>query len=139
MRGPRQKAREQLESLTDEVVESTIKTLAEKEMTRNRPAFGDRFVYVGWKAVSQAKLKTRSEFCSSVTFEHAGVIYVFPGKISNVFDAENETRSLLAGVGCTGRNGLRYASSGVLAKATRELQERPRAGEANTGELRARL
>ncbi|KAL8755006.1 MAG: hypothetical protein Q9199_003936 [Rusavskia elegans] len=116
-----------------------MKFPAEKELIRFWPAFGDRFEYVGWKGVSQAKLKTRSEFRGSLTFEHGGVIYVFPGKISNVFDAEDETKSLLAGIRCTERNGIRYALSGVLAKANRALQERPRAGEANTCDLRARL
>ena len=87
----------------------------------------------------QAKLKTESEFRSSVTFEQDGVIYVFPGKISNVFDTEDETKILLARVGCLERNGIRYTTSGVLAKATRELQERLRAGGANTSNLRAKL
>ncbi|KAL8724179.1 MAG: hypothetical protein Q9166_008095 [cf. Caloplaca sp. 2 TL-2023] len=132
-------AEEQLRNLTDDEVESTVKTLTENEMTRFWPGFRDRFEYIGWKGVSQAKLKTHSEFRSSLTFEHAGVIYVFPGKISNVFDAEDETNILLAGFGCIEKNGIRYASSGVLAKAERELQERPRAGEANTSGLRARL
>ncbi|KAI4258500.1 MAG: hypothetical protein L6R42_005057 [Xanthoria sp. 1 TBL-2021] len=130
-------AQEQLESLTDEVVESTMKIPAEKEMIRFWPGFGDRFEYVGWKGVSQAKLKTRSEFRNSLTFEHGGVIYVFPGKISNVFDAEDETKSLLAGIGCTERSGIRYALSGVLAKASRELQERPRAARSQHKRLKS--
>ncbi|KAL8676147.1 MAG: hypothetical protein Q9186_007301 [Xanthomendoza sp. 1 TL-2023] len=132
-------AEEQVGSLTDEVVESVVRIPTEQEMSRFWPPFGERFKYVGWKGAVQAKLKTESEFRSSVTFEHDGVIYVFPGKISNVFDAEDETKFLLAGVGCIEQNGIRYAPSGVLAKATRELQTRPRVVGANTSDLKAKL
>ncbi|KAL8752514.1 MAG: hypothetical protein Q9184_005703, partial [Pyrenodesmia sp. 2 TL-2023] len=132
-------AEEQLESLTDEMVESMAKTPTEKEMIRFWPAFRDRFKHIGWKGVSQAKLKTETEFRSAITFERGGVIYVFPGKVSNVFDVEDETKVLLSGNGYTECNGIRYASSGVLAKATKELQTRPGAGNANTSGLKARL
>ncbi|KAL8833192.1 MAG: hypothetical protein Q9176_008072 [Flavoplaca citrina] len=108
-------------------------------MSRFWPAFGGRSKYVGWKGAVQAKLKTESEFHSSVIFEHDRVIYVFPGKISNAFDAEDETKVLLASRGCVEQSDIRYTPSGVLAKATRELQERPRAGGANTSNLRAKL
>ena len=42
-------AKEQLEDLTDEMIESTIKTLTEKEMIRFWPAFRDRFkIQIHW-------------------------------------------------------------------------------------------
>ncbi|KAL8787180.1 MAG: hypothetical protein Q9195_007871 [Heterodermia aff. obscurata] len=128
-----------LQSLTDEYVQSHVKTPTEEEMARFWPEFTRRFEYVGWRGVVQAKLKTRSEFRSAVTFEYDGIIYVFPGKISNVFDAYDETQALLSGNGCVEEAGIRYPSSGVLALATSELKEQLIAGEANTGNLKSRL
>ena len=133
------KAKAMLQSLTDEFVQSCVRTPTEKEMTRFWPEFTHRFKYVGWRGVVQAKLKTRSEFRSAVTFEHDGIIYVFPGKISNVFDAYDETQALLSGSGCVEKDGIRYPSNGVQALSLSELKEGPEAGEANTGNLQSEL
>ena len=132
-----EKAKAMLQSLTDEYVQSHVRTPTETEMTRFWPEFTHRFKYVGWRGVVQAKLKTRSEFRSAVTFEHDGVIYVFPGKISNVFDAYDETQALLTGNGCIERDGIRYPTSSVLGVSASELKERPSAGESNTGSRRS--
>ncbi|CAF9924959.1 MAG: hypothetical protein HETSPECPRED_005706 [Heterodermia speciosa] len=131
------KAEALLQSLTDDYIHSHVRIPTETEMARFWPGFTDRFNYVGWKGVVQAKLKTRSEFRSAVTFEHDGIIYVFPGKISNIFDAYDETQALLTGTGCVESDSIRYPTSGVLALASSELKERLMAGEANTGNLRS--
>ena len=133
------KAQAMLQSLTDEDVQSQVRIPTETEMTRFWPEFTHRFQYVGWRGVVQAKLKTRSEFRSAIAFEHDGIIYVFPGKISNVFDAYDETRALLTSTGCVERDGIRYPASGILALSTSELKEQPIAGEANTGNLKSEL
>ena len=130
------KAKTMMQSLTDEYVQAHVRTPTEKEMTRFWPDFASRFKYVGWRGVVQAKLKTRSEFRSAATFEHDSIIYVFPGKISNIFDAYEETRALLAGTGCIEKDGVRYPTSGVLALSVSELEERLVEGEANTGNLK---
>lgn len=125
-----------MQSLTDEYVQAHVRTPTEKEMTRFWPDFANRFKYVGCRGVVQAKLKTRSEFRSAVTFERDGIVYVFPGKISNVFDAYEETRALLTGTGCIEKHGVRYPTSGVLALSVSELEERLAEGEASTGNLK---
>ncbi|KAI4131361.1 MAG: hypothetical protein LQ338_001246 [Usnochroma carphineum] len=131
-------AEELLQRLTDQDVDARVREPTEREMTRFWPDFTQRFVYSGWQGVVQAKLKTRSEFRSAVTFEKDRIIYVFPGKISNVFDACDEIKKLLAGVEWTEKNGVRYASDGILAKSIEELKERPGVDEDNTGNLSVR-
>lgn len=118
-----------LQSLTDGEVEFKVRASTEMEMKRFWPEFSHRFEYVGWKGVVQAKLNTRSEFRSSVTFEHNGVMYVFPSKISNVLDAFDETKALLTGIGCIERNETRYPIGGVLETSVHELRESPRRAE----------
>lgn len=125
----------QLEELSDEFIDSTLKPLAEAEMCRFWPGFSQRFSYLGWKGAVLAKLKTRSEFRSAFTFEKEGVIYIFPGKISNVFDASDEALALIAGQDCVEQNGYRYAANGVLHRTSQEIQQKPVAGEANTCNL----
>ena len=92
---------EQAQSLLDRISEDSpvtlqIRTAAEDEMTRFWPSFKGRFVYRGWQGTVQAKLRTHCEFRSSVVFEKDRVIYVFPGKISNVFNACDEVLELIA-------------------------------------------
>ncbi len=128
-------AKGQLAELTDNFIASTVKPLTEAEMCRFWPEFSRRFSYKGWKGAVLAKLKTRSEFRSAVTFEKDRVIYIFPGKISNVFDASDEILTLIAGHPCIEHNGYRYAANGVLHRARQEIQQKPKADEANTCNL----
>ena len=137
--GKPDKAKAMLQNITDEYVQAQVRVPTETEMARFWPEFTHRFEYVGWRGVVQAKLKTRSEFRSAVTFEHGDIIYIFPGKISNVFDAYKETQALLTGVECVEKDGIRYPTGGVLALSTSELKERLIAGEPNTGDLKAEL
>ncbi|MBP5952247.1 FAD-dependent oxidoreductase [Pseudomonas sp. P42] len=124
-----------LEGLTDEFVAAKVKAFAEAEMCRFWPEFSRRFHYTGWKGSVMAKLKTRSEFRSAVTFENEGVIYVFPGKISNVFNAADEVLALIANRSSIEKNGFRYAAQGVLDIAHCEMTQKPEFGEQNTCNL----
>ena len=124
-----------LEELTDDFVASTVKALTEAQMCRFWPGFLQRFHYAGWKGSVLAKLKTRSEFRSAITFEQEGVIYVFPGKVSNMFNAADEVLALIANQRCINQNGFRYVEDGVLDIACREIQQKPGVGEESTCNL----
>lgn len=124
-----------LASLTDDFIEANVKASTEAQMFRFWPQFLQRFHYVGWKGAVLAKLKTRSEFRSAITFEREGVIYIFPGKISNAFDAADEVLSLISNQACIEQHGFRYAANGVLATARQELEEKPQAWEQSTCNL----
>ncbi|MHA6197674.1 FAD-dependent oxidoreductase [Pseudomonas wadenswilerensis] len=124
-----------LDSLDDAFVESRVRPLSEQQMCRFWPGFRPRFRYAGWKGVVLAKLRTRSEFRSSVVFEQAGIIHVFPGKITHVLQAGDEVLALLEDRGCVVKHGLRHVRGGVLDRARCEIADKPRAGEANTADL----
>lgn len=124
-----------LAELTDDFVASTVQTCTETQMCRFWPGFRQRFRYTGWKGSVLAKLKTRSEFRSAITFEKEGVIYVFPGKVSNVFNAADEVLALIANQRCIDQNGYRYVAEGVLDIAHQEIQQKPGAGEQSTCNL----
>lgn len=129
------RARALLESLDDAFVESKVRLLSEQQMCRFWPGFRPRFRYTGWKGVVLAKLRTRSEFRGAVVFEQAGVIHVFPGKITHVLQAGDEVLALLEDSDCIVKDGLRHVRGGVLDSARREIVEKPQAGEANTADL----
>ncbi len=128
-----------LAELSDSFVEDQIKVPSENEMKRFWPAFADkeRFEYIGWEGTVLAKLKTKSEFRSALTYEDKGnVIHIIPGKVSNIFDAEDEVFSLLYKENVLNRNGYSYVMGGVLDQATTEITEKPAENEANTANLR---
>lgn len=124
-----------LASLSDDFIEANVKTSTETQMLRFWPQFLQRFVYTGWKGAVLAKLKTRSEFRSAITFERDGVIYIFPGKISNAFDATDEVLTLISDQDCVEQNGFRYAAGGVLDVARQELEVKPQSWEQSTCNL----
>ncbi|KAI4211039.1 MAG: hypothetical protein LQ351_006159 [Letrouitia transgressa] len=137
-----------LNRLDDAMVSSKIRPSVEKEISRFWPGYLDRFVYSGWKGSVLAKLKTCSEFRSSVTFEHDGVVHVFPGKVSNVFNSSDELKLLVkahvrrkyvrrqySGVRCL--NGLTYAMAGALSTAQDEIEAKPLESEHHTSNLQS--
>lgn len=79
-----------------------LRTAAETEMCRFWPLFRDRFRYRGCQSSVLAKLRTECEFRSSIVFSQERVIYVFPGKISNIFRACDDVVSLIAAAIWTG-------------------------------------
>jgi len=145
-----------LKYIDDDFIENKIKTYAQSEMARFWPEFTDRFKYVGWKSEVIAKLKTKHEFRSALTYEKDGVIYIIPGKVSNIFDVEREVNVLLqhrtksyplyhintlhAGAMSLfehpsmvlSYNGYKYVKHGVLNASAAEIREKPHPGEPNT-------
>lgn len=132
-----------LQSLDDASVESRIKPCVEAEITRFWPHFLDRFIYKGWKGSILAKLKTCSEFRSSLTFERDGVVHVFPGKVSNVFNAKDEVMRLVndeawkKANGVRDENGIRFAVAGALSTAQKEIGQKPGALDRHTSNLQS--
>ena len=132
-----------LDRLDDTTVFSKIRPSVEKEISRFWPGYLDRFVYKGWKGSVLAKLKTQSEFRSSLTFENDGVVHVFPGKVSNVFNASDELRLLVndhvrqkySGLRC--EDGIQYATMGALSTAQEELEAKPLKTENHTSNLQS--
>jgi len=142
-----------LEYLDDDFIKNKIKTYAQHEMERFWPEFSERFKYVGWKSEVIAKLKTKREFRSAITYEKNGVIHIIPGKVSNIFDVEREINVLLEkkpadNLRRTWRNGVsslfedssiilsyngyKYVKHGVLHGSMAEIIEKPSHGEPNT-------
>jgi hypothetical protein len=117
-----------LNSVTDEFIETRIRPLCEREINRFWPCFSTRFRYETWKGEVLCKLKTEKEFRGSVTYAGPyGVIHVIPGKISNVFDAEEETMVLLEGNpdNLLIKNGYKFVKGGVMDLAGEEITELP--------------
>lgn len=127
-----QQASDVLSGLNDEFVVTKIKANAEREMCRFWPSFNDRFHYVGWKGTVLVKLKTQREFRSAVTFEYENIIYAIPGKVSNIFNAAQETFALINNKECISEKGILFMRDGVLDRARIEIGEKPAPGEPNT-------
>lgn len=121
-----------LEELSDDFVSEKIKRSSEGEMNRFWPTFNERFIYLGWKGTVLAKLRTKKEFRSAVTFECNGVIHIIPGKINNIFDAEREVMSLLDQANICSITGYQFVKGGVLDTSIHEIIEKPVPGEKNT-------
>jgi glycine/D-amino acid oxidase-like deaminating enzyme len=125
-----------LSHLDDKFVEANIKALTENEMRRFYPDFDERFKYVGWRGEVLAKLKTKKEFRSAFTYEKDGIIQIFPGKVSNIFDIESEVMALLSEDShILESNGYRYVKDGVLDDSCVEITEKPLPDEPNTTNL----
>lgn len=127
-----------LNELTDEFIEEKIRPRCEAEINRFWPCFSSRFRYHSWKGEVLCKLKTAREFRGSVTYAGPyGVVHVIPGKISNIFDSEEETLALIDNVPGTilTKNGYSYMKGGVLDKANTEITEMPGEGVLNTCSL----
>jgi hypothetical protein len=121
-----------LNQLSDAWIERNVRPFCEQEIGRFWPAFAERFTYVGWKGTVLAKLKTRKEFRSAVTYEKDNIIHVVPGKISNVLDVEREVKSLIIKKNVLENKGYCYIQGGVLQQSCDEIVEKPVAGESNT-------
>ena len=128
-------ANDVLYKLDSTFIENKIKPPSESEMSRFWPEFAERFEYIGWKGEILAKLKTKREFRSAVTYEKNNIIHIVAGKVSNIFDAEYEVLSLLCKENVLERNGYLYVAGGVLDESSREIAERPGRDEPNTSNL----
>jgi hypothetical protein len=128
-------AKEVLANINDELVKNTIKPLSEHEMGCFWPGFSDRFEYVGWKGAVLAKIKTKSEFRSAITYEKDNIIQIIPGKVSNIFDVEREVKLLLKQENVLWSKDYLFVQNGVLDQGLAEIMEKPSRDEPNTGNL----
>lgn len=121
------KAKYLLRSLEENDI-NYIKDKCEYEIAKYWPKFLNRFHYVGWKGKVLAKLYTNVEFRNAVIYQDVkNVIHVIPGKISNIFDVEDEVFQLInqSNVITSQCNGFRYIHRGVLDDAMQEIIEKP--------------
>lgn len=136
-----EEGQELLDSLDEEAIAARIKPHCEREITRFWPGFLDRFQYRGWKGSVLAKLKTTSEFRSSLTFEKDGVIHIFPGKVSNVVTAAEEVVPLINDIARRRHgvvrewNGVRFTVSSAFHTHSKEIGDKPGLGEHHTSNL----
>ncbi|RAP34550.1 hypothetical protein B1207_15635 [Legionella quinlivanii] len=114
-----------LNQIDEEYIKTEIKPRCEAEMNRFWPDFGERFQFRAWQGNVLAKFRTQTEFRSAVTFEKDNVISIVPGKVSNIFDVENDTLALLKNVNLQIHNGFRYPSDGILAHGLGEILTKP--------------
>jgi len=102
-------------------------------MRRFWPSFNDSFKYTGWTGTVLAKINSETAFRSAITFQEitSGMIYIFPGKINNVFESAREAISLIGlggGRGVIEQNGFAYVEGGILHSCIDEIGTRD-AGE----------
>ncbi len=111
-----------LNEIDDRFIEEQVKPRCEQDMTRFWPKFSARFKYIGWKGNVLAKIRSDLEFRSSVTFADDKMIYVIPGKVTNVGDAARETSALLRKQNVLTDGNYRYIQGGVLDEALHEIK-----------------
>ncbi|KAL4869916.1 hypothetical protein BDV12DRAFT_195919 [Aspergillus spectabilis] len=121
-----------LSDIAPDFVPSNIRPKIEEQMERFWPGFTKRFSYQGWKGSVMPKLVTDTEFRSSVVFEADGVIYIFPGKISNVMEAADEVLSLIDGSEVVHAAGFGYTRNSELNRNKTEIEKPPVVKERNT-------
>lgn len=112
--------------IDDDFVEQNIKTPSEAHMTKLWPIFSTKYQYMTWTGAVLAKIQTNTEFRGAITFQDPtmNMIYVLPGKISNIFAAERETLALMHGRDVMTTNaGYRYIKNSMLYNASCEISE----------------
>lgn len=134
-----EEAHEYLAKLNDRFIEQKVKPKCEEEVQRFYPAFCQEFKYKGWKGAVLAKPKTNNEFRSAVAFrdETSQQIKVISGKISNIFDAEEDVSKLLKGEGIIRQGNISYPKDGAFDRAQSELAEKPQIPSQSTTELQS--
>ncbi len=124
-----------LNSLTEEEL-TIIRKKCELSINLFWPAFENRFKYVGREVAVLAKLVTDVEFRSAVTYlTNKRMIHVVPGKITNVFDVEEEVKGLINSHdvdNIISKEGVTYLKGGVLYSAMEKITTRPRIPSRNT-------
>lgn len=127
-----EKAYSILNQLNDDFVTDQIKPKVEQEMLRFWPSFHQRFRYLSWKGTVLVKLKTKKEFRSAVSFEKDNVIYVVPGKVSNIFTSAREVIHLIQETSCIIEKNIKFIKNGVLDSSRVEIEEKPNPEEPST-------
>lgn len=117
--------------IDEKFITEHVQPKCEAEMEKFWPLFGvqmpnsteRRFQYVGWKGAVLAKVKTNREFRSAITFARDRIVYVIPGKVSNIFDAGRETIALINNQNVLHQGSYQYVKNGVLDDAVGEITE----------------
>lgn len=130
--------------LSDEHVSGTTVKATQADMERFWPGFTERFKYDGWHGAVLAKPRTQTELRTALVFEKDQEIYVFPGKISNVFSACDEVLQLMGGLSVQSDGGLmldeksgcHFVEGGALHLARDEIKRHPGRESRNTSNLR---
>lgn len=126
-------AEECLKKIDNNYIDKITKPNCEREISKFLQTFLSQYEYQGWKGSVLAKLKTASEFRSAVTFAKDNIIYVIPGKVSNIFDVENEVKNiLLQNHILTDEQGFSYIRDGVLDHSKQEIASLPSDARATT-------
>ncbi len=122
-----------LGKIDDNFIEKKVKPKCEHEINRFFPVFKERFKYCGWQGAILPKIKSNREFRSAVTFERDRIIYIIPGKVSNIFDVSKEIKKLIKGDDIIEKGKYRYIQDGILDKGIKnELTEPISTAERNT-------
>lgn len=113
-------------NIDDTFISKHVKEPAELYITKCWPDFANRFRYKSWVGSVLAKMTTNTEFRGAITFQDqdTDVIYVFPGKITNIFDAEQEVLSIIEQKDLITKEGFRYVKKGVLNQGAEELTQK---------------
>jgi len=120
-----QEARAIFGQIDEKFIIDKVKPLCETDMKRFWPKFSERFTYKGWLGNIVAKIKSNREFRSAVTFAHAGIIHIIPGKVTNVDDAAREVLALLNAENILQVNNYTYVKGGILDQSKTEITEKP--------------
>ncbi len=115
-------------TIDDAFISENVRGPAEEHMKTFWPSFDKRFKYQGWTGAVLAKIKTEKEFRGSVVFQDpdSNVISVFPGKITNIFDAERDVHALIEKLDIAETpEGYKYNRSGILHFAEAEILQKP--------------
>lgn len=121
-----QEAQEALSHVTESIVEEKVRMPSEEHMISCWPEFKSRFEYLGWVGAVLAKIKTNSEFRGSVVFKDPSTncIYVFPGKITNIFSSERDVKALMSNHNVVeSKNGILYVKDSIFDQAGSEISE----------------
>lgn len=119
-------AQDVFNNIDDAFIVKHVKEPTELYIKKSWPGFGKRFQYKSWVGSVLAKMTTNTEFRGAITFQDqsTNVIYVFPGKITNIFDAEQEVLSIIKQKDIIKTEGFNYVKNGVLDKGANELTQK---------------
>lgn len=88
-------SKEIINKLSDNYIINNIVPLFEKDILRYYPNFKKRFEYFGYNTAISTKIKSQSEFRSSIVFSENNIIHVFSGKVNNIFNAADKVLDII--------------------------------------------
>lgn len=99
------------------------KELTVAEISKFQPDFNNQYRFVGVEGAVLAKLRTQTEFRDAVTFMHQKIMYVIPGKVSNIFDMAREISTLIEAntQNIITQGDCQYVQGGALDRGEQEI------------------